>query len=190
MFPLNRLQCLDQMHFAFPATMEKWRETNLHFTCLRCYDVFHTPWSVYRMLSLSLFGTLTTWSKDSGLSKNQSQGTRNKERQTKATTARQTKVAKKQKLQKGQRRGTNSLTNQHTHTHTHTHTNKLAFIDTYIYAWNFTPRGVGKGVGVSRGGNGGVMGGFGACFLGCTRQPEQPKCKYTNNGGAGATKPS
>jgi len=50
MFPLNRLQCLDQMHFAFPATMEKWRETNLHFTCLRCSEMrLRFPYSLIRL---------------------------------------------------------------------------------------------------------------------------------------------
>jgi len=43
--------------------------------------------------------------------------------------------------------------------------------------------------GYCRGRGGTMMVGFGL-FLGCTRQPEEPKCKYTNNGGAGATKPS
>lgn len=37
-----------------------------------------------------------------------------------------------------------------------------------------------------------VSGGFRVSrgLSGRTRQPEEPKCKYTNNGGAGVTKPS
>jgi len=78
------------MHFPFSAIAEKWREGDLHFTCLGCFNA--TPF--FRALFLSglffpLFFSLTTWSKDSELAKthrtrNREQGAANKGNNSKA----------------------------------------------------------------------------------------------------------